>query len=112
MLVAIKKVPKEKVKFMLPQFISEIKIQMFLDHPNIVKLYGFFDDASNFYIIMEFMEGGNLFGLVKKKKKLTEAETVEKLKEICLGLKEMHDNSILHRDIKPENIVITNVNIC
>ena len=49
---------------------------MFLDHPNIVKLYGFFDDATNFYIIMEYMDGGNLFGLIKKQKKLTEAETV------------------------------------
>ena len=31
------------------------------------------------------------------------------MKDICLGLKEMHDNSILHRDIKPENIVLTHV---
>ena len=31
------------------------------------------------------------------------------MKNICLGLKEMHDNSIVHRDIKPENIVITHV---
>lgn len=45
---------------------------MFLDHPNIVKLYGFFDDSSHFYIVMEYMEGGNLFNLIKKKKKLTE----------------------------------------
>jgi serine/threonine protein kinase len=82
---------------------------MFLDHPNIVKLYGFFDDSTHFYIVMEYMDGGNLFALIKKKKKLTEVETIEKLKEVCLGLKEMHDNSILHRDIKPENIVITNV---
>jgi serine/threonine protein kinase len=94
---------------MLEQFINEIKIQMFLNHPNIVKVFGFFDDLSNFYIVMEYMEGGNLFNLIKKQKKLSEAETIERLKSICLGLKEMHDNSILHRDIKPENIVITNV---
>lgn len=47
------------------------------------------------------MEGGNVYGLIKKKKRLSETETAERLKEICLGLKEMHDNSILHRDIKP-----------
>lgn len=58
---------------------------------------------------MEFMEAGNLFGLLKKKKRLSEAEAVERLREVCLGLKEMHDHSILHRDIKPENIVLTNV---
>ena len=101
MLVALKKVPKEKVKYMLDQFINEIKIQLYLDHPNIVKLFGFFDDATHFYIIMEYMEGGSLYTLVKKQKHLTEADTIEKMKDICLGLKEMHDNSILHRDIKP-----------
>jgi aurora kinase, other len=74
MLVAIKKVAKEKVKYMLEQFINEIKIQMFLEHPNVVKLYGFFDDALHFYIIMEYMEGGNLFALIKKHKKLSETE--------------------------------------
>lgn len=111
MLVAIKRVAKEKVRFMLPQFISEIKIQMFLEHPNIVRLYGFFDDPTHFYIVMEFMEGGNLFGLLKKRKRVGEGEAAERVREVCLGLKEMHDNSILHRDIKPENIVITNVRI-
>ena len=42
MVVAIKKIPKEKVKYMLEQFITEIKIQMYFNHPNIVSLYGFF----------------------------------------------------------------------
>lgn len=73
MLVAIKKVPKEKVKHMLEQFISEIKIQMFLNHSNIVSLYGFFSDTTNFYIIMEYMEGGSIYGLIKKEKKLKES---------------------------------------
>jgi len=44
---------------------------MYLNHPNIVALYGFFDDLAHFYIVMEYMEGGNLFGMLKKKKKLT-----------------------------------------
>jgi len=57
---------------MIDQFITEIKIQMFLDHPNIVKLYGFFDDETSFYIIMEYMEGGNIWTLIKQKKKLSE----------------------------------------
>ena len=94
---------------MLEQFINEIKIQLFIDHPNVVKVFGFFDDSTHFYIIMEYMEGGSLFNLIKKQKQLTEKDTAEKLKDICLGLKEMHDNSVLHRDIKPENIVLTNV---
>jgi len=74
---------------------------MFLNHSNIVKLYGFFDDTTHFYIIMEYMEGGSLFAILKKNKRLSEKETAERLKQVCLGLQEMHKNSILHRDIKP-----------
>jgi serine/threonine protein kinase len=36
----------------LEQFIREIKIQLFLDHPNIIKIYGLFSDEHNFYILM------------------------------------------------------------
>lgn len=64
----------------MDQFINEIKIQMFLDHPNIVKLYGFFDDLTHFYIVMEYMEGGSLFSYLKKNKKLTTDETKTKLR--------------------------------
>ena len=56
---------------------------MFLDHPNIVKLYGFFDDSLHFYIIMEYMEGGSLYSYIKKNKKLSIEETSSKLKEVC-----------------------------
>jgi len=50
---------------------------------------------------MEYMEGGSLFAILKKNKRLSEKETAERLKQVCLGLQEMHKNSILHRDIKP-----------
>jgi aurora kinase len=83
MLVAIKKVKKESVKHMLDQFVQSIKIQMFLDHPNIVKVYGFFDDSLHFYIIMEYMEGGSLYSYIKKNKKLSIEETSSKLKQVC-----------------------------
>ena len=53
---------------------------MFLDHPNIVKLYGFFDDLTHFYIVMEYMEGGSLFSYLKMKKKLTSDDTKTKLR--------------------------------
>ncbi len=41
---------------MLDQFIQELKIQSFIEHPNIVKLYGYFATQDNFYLILEYME--------------------------------------------------------
>ncbi len=37
----------------MEQFIREMKIQLFLNHPNIIKMYGYFDDLSSIYILLE-----------------------------------------------------------
>lgn len=60
---ALKKMSKRLIKNlkMEHQVILEIKLQMFLEHPNIVKLYGFFDDSENIYLMMEYMEEGTLY---------------------------------------------------
>ncbi len=46
----------------------EMKMQLFLNHPNILKLYGYFDDSANIYLILEFMEEGTLFNKLKSMK--------------------------------------------
>ena len=43
-------------------------MQLFLQHPNILKLYGYFDDSEHIYLILEFMEEGTLFSKLKKEK--------------------------------------------
>lgn len=70
LLVAIKKVKKSVIKAhkLENQFTIEMKMQLFLNHPNILKLYGYFDDSENIYLILEFMEEGTLFSKLKKEK--------------------------------------------
>lgn len=77
--MGIKQVKKEDVKIMLDQFIMEIKICMYLNHPNIVKVYAFFSDKTYFYILMEYMEEGTLYKTIKSSKKLSEASACVKL---------------------------------
>lgn len=40
---------------MIDQFITELKIQQYLSHPNLVKIYGYFTDKDNFYMLVEYM---------------------------------------------------------
>ena len=61
------------------QFIQELKINMFADHPNIVKMYTFFSDRLHFYILMEYMEEGSLYKQIKLKKKMNDEESSSKL---------------------------------
>jgi calcium-dependent protein kinase len=57
---AVKKVAKKKIKNM-ERFKQEIKILQMLDHPNILKLYEYFEDEKNVYIVTEICKGGELF---------------------------------------------------
>lgn len=88
-----------------------MKLQYFFNHGNLVKLYGFFSDYENIYLLMEYMEEGELYSLLKKQKKFTEAYTASRVYEVCLALHYLHDMDVVHRDIKLENVVLSNVTI-
>lgn len=92
----------------MDQLVNELKFQIFLNNPNIAKIYGWFSDIEKIYILLEYMEEGSLYTLIKKQEKLSEDLSAEYLLQICKGLENMHQHSIVHRDIKPENIVLTN----
>lgn len=109
---ALKIISKKHIdeKF-LTQLTREVKIQSFLNHPNIVKLYGFFSDDKNFYLVQELCCSGQLYSLLKKKRKMTEEATRAIIQQICKALDYMHAYEIIHRDLKPENIIYQNVSI-
>jgi aurora kinase len=86
---------------MLEQFTQELKINLYLNHSNVVKMYGFFHDPLHIYIIMEYMEEGSLYRFIKLNKKLKEEEVIAKLVEICEAVSYIHSLDVLHRDIKP-----------
>lgn len=50
---------------MINQFILELRIHYMLDHPNIIKLYGHFDDEYHIFLLMEYAEGGILLKKLK-----------------------------------------------
>lgn len=77
-----------------------------LTHPNIVEVYDVGEDAGNFYIVMEYIEGKQLKQLIKKRGKLLPSEVIDIMTQICEGLAVAHDSYIIHRDIKPQNIMI------
>lgn len=84
-------------------------MQFYLNHPNILKLYGVFSDEDNIYLILEYMEEGTLYSMLRKRKTLKQADASHKLRDVLDGIQYLHSQNIAHRDIKPENIVISNV---
>jgi len=107
----MKKIPKDIIKEenILNQLIRELKIQMFLDHPNIIKLYGFFHDKDNIYLLLELGSSGQLYKVIKERERMSENSTSYTIKQVCEAVRYLHFFKIIHRDLKPENIVIQSV---
>jgi aurora kinase len=95
---------------MIEQLALEIRIQSCIRHANLLEIYGFFDDKTHLYIVLEYMSGGTLYQRLKKDK-IKENEVSTIIRQITSGIEYLHDLGIAHRDLKPENIVISNVPI-
>jgi len=93
------------------QFLREVQIMYKIHHPNVVKLFGHFEDNNYCYLLMEYVEGGELFSYIPQngKSKISIQQIASIIKDVISAIYYMHHMSppIVHRDIKPENILVT-----
>uniref|UniRef100_A0A2K5Q656 Checkpoint kinase 2 n=1 Tax=Cebus imitator TaxID=2715852 RepID=A0A2K5Q656_CEBIM len=85
---------------------TEIEILKKLNHPCIIKIKNFFD-AEDYYLVLELMEGGELFDKVVGNKRLKEATCKLYFYQMLLAVQYLHENGIIHRDLKPENVLLS-----
>ena len=89
------------------EIINEINILMKMDHPNIVKIFEFYNSPTHYYLITEYCEGGCLFDtIVKNKTPFTEIQASYIMHQLFSVVNYCHKMKIIHRDLKPENILI------
>ena len=106
--VAMKKIEKVKENEIDDLEIkNEIDILKKLDHPNIVKIYEFYNTLTDFYIVTEYCKKGELYGYIKNT--YSENQLAVLFYQVFSGLYYLHDNHILHRDLKLENIMISDI---
>ena len=84
---------------------------MFLNHPNLIKLYSFFSDEYKIYLLMELAPDGQLYEYMRDSYKFTEESASFLMRQTLLGISYMHENHVIHRDLKPENIVLVHVTL-
>ncbi|KAI1735955.1 serine/threonine kinase [Xylaria scruposa] len=76
------------------------------DSPWVVKMYITFQDAKSLYMLMEFLPGGDLMGLLIKCGTFSEATTRFYMAELVLAIEVVYKLGFIHRDIKPDNILL------
>ncbi|ERF71877.1 cAMP-dependent protein kinase type 2 [Endocarpon pusillum Z07020] len=75
-------------------------------HPFLITLWGTFQDAKNLYMVMDFIEGGELFSLLRKSQRFPNPVAKFYAAEVTLALEYLHAQNIIYRDLKPENLLL------
>ncbi|KAH7108311.1 Pkinase-domain-containing protein [Auriculariales sp. MPI-PUGE-AT-0066] len=85
----------------------EVLMMKLMDHPNIMRLYDVYEGDDECVMILEFVDGGELFDFLVNKRRLLVPEALNYFRQIISGLNYCHTHHIIHRDLKPENILLT-----
>ncbi|ETW10416.1 CAMK protein kinase [Aphanomyces invadans] len=85
----------------------EVSILKQMHHPNIINLYAFYDEPEFYYMVMDLVEGGELFDQLLEKVHYSEKEARDVIKVVLQAIAYCHNLGIVHRDLKPDNILLT-----
>lgn len=85
---------------------SEVEILSNIHCPHVIKCVDFFEEETTFYVVLEYLAGGELFDRIVKKTVYNEAEARELVRTLLVAIKACHDKRVVHRDLKPENLLL------
>lgn len=90
------------------RFEAEIESLKKLRHPNIVRLFGYGEQAGTLFYGMELVEGHSLEDELRQGRRFEWREVTQIAIKLCKALKHAHDHGVIHRDLKPANLLLSN----
>ena len=107
-IVAVKIMDKKKIEdeIDIERIQREIEILRYIHHPNICQMYETYTTIHNYYLMMEYVEGGDLFDYISENSYLSERKACYFFRQLISAMEYLSSLSIVHRDIKPENILL------
>lgn len=90
---------------------DEVNLLRKIRHPNVLQLYEIFESDNNIHLIIEHLNGKELFDQIKQRGQYTEKDAATIIRCILTALVVLHSNNIVHRDLKPENLIFRDENL-
>jgi len=90
----------------IERFRNELKFARKVSHRNVCRMHDLGEEGYMHFITMEYVDGENLKGFIRRAGQLTPGKAVSVAKQVCEGLAEAHRQGLVHRDLKPQNIMI------
>ena len=98
--------PADTPEHMLLSIEREIVIMKLIEHPNVMRLYDVWETSSELYLILEYVEGGELFDYLCTRGRLAPPEALACFHQIIAAVDYCHRFGVAHRDLKPENLLM------
>lgn len=101
----LKKVEIIKLK-QVDHILSEVSILNLIDHPFLVRMTGITQNERYLYIVLEYVQGGELFTYLRTVQSLRNEDAIFYSAQVILMFEYLHSKNIVYRDLKPENLLI------
>ena len=85
---------------------AEVRVMKKLKHQHIISLLMDIDTATNMYLVLELVHGGDLFDAITRVTRFSETQSKIMIKHLASALAYLHAMSVVHRDVKPENLLV------
>ncbi|KAK7205809.1 camp-dependent protein kinase type 2 [Myxozyma melibiosi] len=85
---------------------DERRMLKLVDHPFLIRIWGTFQDSLHLFMVMDYIEGGELFSLLRKSQRFPNPVAKFYAAQVTLALEYLHSHNVIYRDLKPENILL------
>ena len=92
----------------LARFKQELVLARQITHRNVIRIFDLGQADGIRFITMEYVDGQDLYSLLRSGEQLTLERKVKIAREICRALEAAHEQGVVHRDLKPQNIMVEN----
>ncbi|QEH38695.1 Serine/threonine-protein kinase PrkC [Aquisphaera giovannonii] len=91
----------------IARFQREARVGAQLQHENLVRIYDFGESNGRFFLVMEYIEGKTIGGLIAAQGPMPPITAARLVRQIALGLEHAHRKDLIHRDVNPYNVMVT-----